>query len=153
MDRDHSQPIAFLLGGILAVLLHGREAALDSMETIFWVGLALGVVWLIVSAVVSFIRYTGRVANAHGAEVRRDREEGRPWLYRFVAWPGIIANFLVFGVAVYSFYAERSCRVLVGDCLKQFSYWWLPMALLLASIPVSAVEQTVIYFRKRNRED
>ena len=147
MDRGHSQLIIILLAGIFAVLLFGREATLGSMQTMFWIGLALGVVALIVWAIISFIRYIRRETKAYRDEVRRDREEGRPWLYRFAAWPGIIGNFLVIAVAGYSRYVEDSCRALLGDCLQQIPYWWFPVTLLLASIPISALEQMVLYFR------
>jgi hypothetical protein len=151
VDRGHSQLIIILLSGIFAVLLFGREATYGSIQTLFSVGLVLGIIAVIVWAIVSFIGYMGREARVYREEVRRDREEGRPWLYQYLAWPGIIGNFLVFGVAAYSRYVDVSCRAF-GDCLQQIPYWWLPISLFLASILVSALEQTVRYFRKRETQ-
>ncbi len=153
VDRDHSRLIIILLTGILAVLLFGREATLGSMQTIFWIGLALGIVGSIIWAIIAFVRYMRREAKAYRDEVRRDREEGRPWLHTFVAWPGIIGNFLVIAVAGYSRYVEESCRALMGDCLQQIPYWWLPVSLLLASIPIAGLERIFLYFRKSNTVD
>jgi amino acid permease len=151
MHRDHSRLIVILLAGIFAVLLFGREATLGSMQTIFWVGLVLGVVGLIVWATIAFVRYMGREAKAYRDEVRRDREEGRPWFHTFTAWPGIIGNFLMFAVAAYSRYVDESCRALTGDCLQQIPYWWLPVTLLLASIPIAGLERVIRYFRRSSR--
>ncbi|MCW5681004.1 MAG: hypothetical protein KF794_08985 [Xanthobacteraceae bacterium] len=149
MDRDHSRIIIFLLGGILAVLLFGREVALGSVQTIFWVGLVVGIVWLIFWAIIATIRFLKRESVAYRDEVRRDREEGRPWLYTFVAWPGIIANFGVFGLAAYSRHIEGSCRALTGDCLREIPFWWLPVCLLLGSIPIMWLEKLFNYFRDK----
>jgi hypothetical protein len=98
-----------LLVLILAVLLFGRPDP-DSMQTVFWIGLFLGIVALIIWAIVAFIRFIRRDFKAYRDEVRRDREEGRPWLYNYVAWPGIIGNFVVLAVAAYWLFIEESCR-------------------------------------------
>jgi amino acid permease len=148
VDRDHSRLIIILLSVIAAVLLFGREATFGSMQTIFWVALALGIVALIVWAIVSSTRYMGREARAYRDEVRRDREEGRPWLHTYIAWPGIIGNLLVFVVAAYWRFIDDSCRALMGDCLQQIPYWWAPVCLLLASIPIAGLERMIAHFRK-----
>jgi hypothetical protein len=110
VDRNHSRIIIILLSVIAAVLLFGREATIGSMQTLFWIGLALCVIAFVVWATISFISYMRRGVRAYREEVRRDREDGRPWLHTFVAWPGIIGNFLVIGVAAYSRYVDESCR-------------------------------------------
>ena len=150
MDRDHSRLIIILLFVIAAVLLFGREATMGSMQTIFWIGLVLGFIALTVWAIVAFIRYMGREAKVYRAEVRRDREEGRPWLHTYIAWPGILGNFLVFAIAGHSRYVEESCRALVGDCLQQIPYWWLPVTLLLGSIPIAGLERIILHYRNRD---
>jgi hypothetical protein len=149
LDKGHSQIIIILLGGILAVLLFGREATLGSIETAFWVGLVFGIVALVVWAIAAFVRYMAREAKAYRDQVRRDRAEGRPWLYTFVAWPGFIGNLGVFAVAAYSRYVEASCKAFTGDCLQQIPYWWFPITLFAASIPVAVMERIVLYFRRR----
>src|SRR5262249_40932023 len=151
--RNHSRLIVILLAGILAVLLFGREATLGSIQTLFWVGLVLGIVTLLVLGTLSFIRSIGREAKSYREEVRRDREEGRPWLHTFIAWPGFIGNFLVLGVAGYWRYVEESCRTFTGDCLEQIPYWWLPVTLLLVSVPISWLERVILHFRNRDIVD
>jgi hypothetical protein len=149
VNRDHSRIIVILLAGILAVLLFGREAVQGSLQVLFWVVLGVGTVGLIVWAIIAFSRYMGREVRAYQAEIRRHREEGQPWLHTYIACPGIIGNFLVFGVAAYSRYVEESCRLLMGDCLQQLPYWWLPVSLLLSSIPIAGLERVFLYFRNR----
>jgi hypothetical protein len=150
MDRNHSRLIVILLCVIAAVLLFGREATFGSMQAIFWIGLALSVVGLIVWAIVALIRYMRSEVKIYRDEVRRDREEGRPWLHTYLAWPGIIGNFAVFGVAGYSRFVAESCRLLLGNCLQEIPYWWLPATLLLASIPVAGIERLVLKYRNRD---
>ena len=152
MDRSHSQLIVLLLAGIFAVLLFGREAVLGSLEGMVWISIAIGIPVLLIWVIVAFVRYLRREARAYREEARRDRDQGLPWLYKFAAWPGIIGNFLVLGVAAYRYF-DNSCRFFAGDCLQTIPYWWLPVALLLASIPISAVEQIVVRLRRRNTAD
>jgi hypothetical protein len=148
LARDHSRLIVILLAGIFAVLLFGREVVFGSLQTAFWVGLALGAVALIIWAVVSLIRYTGKEAKAYRAEVQKDREEGRPWLHTYIAWPGILGNFAVFAFAGYKRFILESCRVLTGDCLETIPYWWFPVTLLLGSILIAGLERIVLHFRR-----
>lgn len=150
MSKEHSRIIIILLAGIFAVLLFGREAMQGSMQVVFWVGLAVGIVGLIGWATFAFFRYIGGEAKAYREEVRRDREQGKPWLHTYIAWPGIIGNFLVFAIAGYSRYVDESCRALVGDCLQQIPYWWLPVALLLGSIPIAGLERIILHYRNRD---
>jgi ABC-type tungstate transport system substrate-binding protein len=152
MTKQHSQIIIFLLGGILVVLLFGRDAALGSMQTLFWIGLVLGIIALIIWAIVALVGYTRREVKAYKEEVRRDREEGRPWLHNFLMWPGVIGNFAVFGVAAYSRYVDESCRALVDDCLKNIPYFWAPIALVLLSIPFTWFERMILHMRNRGVE-
>jgi hypothetical protein len=140
MDRDHSRIIILLLGGVLFVLVFGREAALFGLNYFIWAALAVGVVALIVWAFVAVPRYLRREAIDYREEVRRDRQEGRPWLYTFIAWPGAIGNFIVFGAAAYSRF-EGSCRSLKGDCLENIPYWWVPVAVLLVGVLVQGLER------------
>lgn len=149
MSKEHSRLIIFLLAGIFAVLLFGREAVQGSLETFFWIGLVLGIVALIIWGIVALVRGVGREVKVYREEVRRDREEGRPWLHTFIAWPGIIGNFLVIGIAGYSRYVDESCRAFLGDCLQTIPYWWLPVALLLGSIPIAGLERIILHYRKR----
>lgn len=150
MSKEHSRLIIFLLAGILAVLLFGREAMQGSLEVVFWIGLALGIVALAIWGIVALVRGVGREVKVYRQEVRRDREEGRPWLHTFIAWPGIIGNFLVIGVAAYSRYVEESCSALLGDCLQQIPYWWLPVVLLLGSMPIAGLERIILHYRNRD---
>ena len=65
MDQNHSSSIIIaVLAGILFLLLFGREAALGSLQSIFWVGLVLGILALIVSAIEQFVLYLRRQNTA-----------------------------------------------------------------------------------------
>ena len=132
VDRAHSQLIIILLAGILAVLLFGREAILGSMEGVFWLGLVIGVPVLLIWGLVAFTRYLKDEVRDYREEVRRDRAKGRPWLYLFVLWPGLIANCLVFGVAAYRYF-DGSCQYFKGDCIQTIPYWWLPITVFAVS--------------------
>jgi hypothetical protein len=60
---DRNQSIIVLLAGILLVFLFG-QAALGSLQSIFWVGFALGIIALIVSAIEQFVLYLRRQNTA-----------------------------------------------------------------------------------------
>lgn len=150
MDRGHSRLVVILLAAILFVLLFGRDAAIFAFGGVFWFLLVFGagfaIIWLIVAA----IRYAYREARSYREEVRQDREEGRPWLNTFIAWPGIIGNFAVLGFAALRYFDDE-CRALMRDCLQQIPFWWLPVSLLLLSIPILWLEKLVLSWRQRRR--
>jgi hypothetical protein len=148
MDRDHSRWVIILLAGILFVLLFGREAAIGALGTAFWIALVVGAVIALIWIIIATIRYTRREVKLYREEVGRDREEGRPWLHTFIAWPGIIGNFAVFGFAGFRYF-DNECRILLGDCLEQIPFWWLPVSLLLLSIPIQLLEKVVLGWRQR----
>jgi hypothetical protein len=98
MDRNHSRLVVILLAGILFVLLFGREAVISVLGNALWISTAIGAVIGIVLIILAAIRYTRQEARLYREEVRRDREEGRPWLYTFIAWPGAIGKFCSFRI-------------------------------------------------------
>jgi hypothetical protein len=147
MDRNHSRLVVILLAGILFVLLFGREAVISVLGNALWISTAIGAVIGIVLIILAAIRYTRQEARLYREEVRRDREEGRPWLYTFIAWPGAIGNFAVFGFAAFSYF-DHECRALKGDCLEQIPFWWLPVLLLLISMPIMWLEKVVLGWQR-----
>jgi hypothetical protein len=152
MDKGHSQLIVLLLAGIFAVLLFGREAVFGSMETMFWIGIVVGIPVLLIWAIVAFTRYLKREARAYRDEVRGYKRQGLPRFYLFAAWPGIIGNFLVVGWATYRYFIDNACRYFAG-CLQEIPLYWIFGALLVLSLPISLIEQAIIRRRKRNAVD
>lgn len=96
--------IIILLVGILFVLLVGREAAIEALGSVSWIMLVIGTVFTIIWMIIATIRYVRREAIVYSKEVRRDREEGRPWLYTFIFWPAAIGNFAVFGFTAFRYF-------------------------------------------------
>jgi hypothetical protein len=125
----------------------GRDEAIGFLGNTFWITLVVGTVALIVWTIIAFIRFTRREVRQYREEVGRDRREGRPWLYTFIAWPGIIGNFAVIGLAALHYFGN-SCRAVFGDCLQQIPFWFFPVSLLLLSIPVMWIEKLVLRWRK-----
>jgi hypothetical protein len=133
--------------GILFVMLVGREVAISFMGKAFWIALAVGTLVLIVLAIVAFIRFTRLEVRLYREEVSRDRREGRPWLYTLIAWPGIIGNFAVFGLAGFH-YLDNECQSLTKTCLEQIPFWWFPVSFMLLSMPVMWIEKLILKWRK-----
>jgi uncharacterized membrane protein len=129
------------------VLLFGRGAAIALFGNAFWIVLVVGAVIAIIWMIIDAIRFVRREAKLYREEVSRDRDEGRPWLHTFVAWPGILGNFAVFGFAAFRNF-DHECRALTGDCLQEIPFWWLPVSLLLLSIPIQWLEKVVLGWRQ-----
>jgi hypothetical protein len=77
---------------------------------------------------------------------------GRDASERVVAIIVARRNCLVVGVSAYRYFIESACRYFVG-CLQDIPYYWFPVALLLASAPISLIEQAIIRRGKRNTGD
>jgi hypothetical protein len=140
MDRNHSRLIIILLAGILFVLLLGREPAIEALGSVSWIMLVIGTVVAIIWMIIAAIRYVRREAIVYSEEVRRDRDEGRPWLHTFILWPAAIGNFAVVGFAAFRYF-DHECRRFTGDCLEQIPLWWVPVLLLLLSMIVEWLEK------------
>ena len=147
MNHGQARLIILLLAAILFVLLVGQGTALGLLGTAFYAGLIVLVIGLLLAAIVGLVRGTKREVLAYKQEIARDRAEGRPWLHNFVTWPGIIGNFLVFGIATKHYFA-RSCDVLTDDCLHQVAYWWLPVSLIFLGILVLVGETLFLRLRR-----
>ena len=103
MDRVHGNLIIILLGGILLalggilfVLLVGREEAISaiggaSVAGAFAVALVVGTLALL------FIGY-----------VLRKRRQGQPWLFHFILWPAYIGVLAVLGLAAHHAF-DKAC--------------------------------------------
>jgi hypothetical protein len=128
MDKSHSLIIIMLLAGILLVMLAGRSAAIDLLGNAFWIVLILGIVVAIVAVIISALRFA-----------RREQAHGRPWLHAFIMYPGIIANFVVCGLAGLG-YVGNVCGSF-HDCLQSVPLWWLP-------ISVIAFGGVILFFEK-----
>src|SRR5215204_102025 len=124
MYKQHSQLVVILLAGIFAVLLFGRDAVLGSMEGAVWIALAVGVPVLLIWMIVAFIRYLKREARAYRPELRTNRDQGLPWLYSYLIWPGLIGSIFVISLAVYRYNDATACKLLLGDCLQGIPYYW-----------------------------
>jgi hypothetical protein len=59
----------------------------------------------------------------------------------------IIGNFAVLGLAGLRYYGD-ACHNITGDCLQNIPFWWLPVSLLLLSIPVKWVEKFILSWRE-----
>jgi uncharacterized integral membrane protein len=148
MDRGHSRLIVILLAGILIVLLIGREAAIELLGGAFWVALILGLFALIVAAVFGVVRASVRETRAYRDEVARDRREGRPWLYTFIVWPGLIGNFVVMGLAAFHYFGGE-CHAFKGDCLESIPLWGVPISVFAFGWAVYFFEAVVLRLRRR----
>jgi len=153
VSKEHSRIIIILLAGIFAVLLFGREVVQGSLQTAGIVGLTVGAIILVVTGIFMFVRYLSQEVKVYREDMQRERAAGKPWLYMLIAWPGIIGNFLVFGIAAYWWFIENSCRALMGDCLQSVPLWWVPVCFILISIPTLWIERAVSHFAQRRRRD
>lgn len=147
MDKDHSRLIVILLAGILFVLLFGREAAIGALGSGFWVLLMIGsviaIIWMIIAAIV----YARKEVKVFRNDLRRAREEGQPWLWTYILGPGVIGNFAVVGFAAFRYFFDNECRAF-RSCLEQIPFWWLPVALMLLSLPILGLETVVLRWRQ-----
>jgi hypothetical protein len=146
MNESHSRIIIYLLAGILFVLLVGRTAAIDAATSAMWIVAPLGAVALVACAVVAFAKFCRRESALFRDEVLQDKHAGRPWLHYWVAIPGAIGNFVVFAVAtLFWLKGEGTFR----DCLETVPLWWVPVLVLLASIPVRWIKLLAARLRGR----
>ena len=106
-----------MLGGILFVLLVGRDVAIPVIGGALGVviGGALGVA-LVVGTLALFIGY-----------IRRKRREGQPWLFHFILWPAYIGVLAVLGVAALHS-SDNACDG-PAECVGQIPLYWLPALL------------------------
>ena len=124
MDRDHSSLIIILLGGtllggILFVLLVGRDTAISVGRDVAIpvIGGALGVA-LVVGTLALFIGY-----------IRRKRREGQPWLFHFILWPAYIGVLAVLGLAALHS-SDNACGG-PYECVGRIPLYWLPSDIAL----------------------
>ena len=142
MDRNHSRIVIALLAGILFVMLVGREAARDSLETLYWAALP-GVIVVVVAAGIwnSFRDYID-------TEVLPLRYSGKAWLYKFVLY---LAGLFFFGSLVV---AGFLWLVGSGTFQEQWDKMSLPavtgLYLWIASGVIFCIESLVIWFRRRD---
>jgi CDP-diglyceride synthetase len=148
MDRVHSNLLIILLGGILLalggilfVLLVGREEAISaiggaSVAGAFAVALVVGTLALL------FIGY-----------VLRKRRQSQPWLFHFILWPAYIGVLAVLGLAAHRAFDKACGRP--QECVGQIPLYWLPVPFVLLGALVWWVEDFIIRRRKttRNRRD
>jgi hypothetical protein len=145
MDRVHSNLIIILLGGILLalggilfVLLVGREEAISaiggaSVAGAFAVALVVGTLALL------FIGY-----------VLRKRRQGQPWLFHFILWPAYIGVLAVLGLAAHHAFDKACGRP--QECIEQIPLYWLPVPLVFLGALVWWVEDFIIRRRKTHTQ-
>ncbi|MET4514321.1 hypothetical protein [Bradyrhizobium sp. I1.7.5] len=122
--------IAFLLFLILCVLLFGAGAVLSGLGWLAVISIALLLVLLAVLGSVAFLR-----SIHHG--IATERSEQRPWLYLVIGTPAVIGNFGVFALSW-----------LQGGNVDAVPYWWVPVAIMFASMVVLALETANSWLRK-----
>ena len=127
--------ILLVLGGILFVLLVGRDTAISvgrDMAIPVMAG-AFGVALVVVT--LALIGY-----------VRRKRREGQPWLFHFILWPAYIGVLVVLGLATHRSFDNACGRPY--ECVGQIPLYWLPASLVLLGALVWWVKDFIIRRRK-----
>ena len=141
MDRIHSNLIIILLGGILLalggilfVLLVGREEAISAIGGASGAG-AFAVALVVGTLALLFIGY-----------VLRKRRQGQPWLFHFILWPAYIGVLAVLGLAAHHAFDKVCGRP--QECVEQIPLYWLPVPLVFLGALVWWVEDFIIRRRK-----
>ena len=95
MSNRDANVIKLLLGGILLVLLFGRDAVMGSLQTGVWIVVGLGVVLVIGWIGWAFGKaFLYDVPKEYVSDLKQDKADGKPWLY------GVFLGFgLPFGMA------------------------------------------------------
>lgn len=84
-NSDDNKVIIFLLSGILAVLLLGRDAVLGSIGNLFWIGIGLLVLWIVWLFIKGFFGVIAEVTQ----EIRQDKAAGKPWVPSVLLFTGL----------------------------------------------------------------
>ena len=113
--------IAFLLFLILCALLFGAGAVLSGLGWLAFISAGLLVILVAVLGSAAFIR------GVHDG-IASERRQQRPWLYLIIGLPAMIG---LFGIA----FVEWVQGGKIGE-----PYSWVPLALLIASMSVLALE-------------
>ena len=137
MTNSHASAIVILLALILAVLLFGSGAILSGIGWLLAAVVAIGIVWLVAVLVV-------RATRGVGDALKADREAGN-YYSSLIGYIGMFGNFAVCGVAFLTKGEHEPFKHALGD----IPLFWLPVALLLSSIPLSWIEKT---FAARHRK-
>lgn len=114
--------MAFLLFLILCVLLFGAGAVLSGLGWLALISVGLLVVVLAVLGGAALLR------SMHD-EIATQRSAQRPWLFLIIGLPAVIGNFGVFAAST-----------LRGIKIDAVPYYWLPVAMMLASMLLLALE-------------
>jgi len=138
--------IAALILGALAALVFGIDAVLNVISTVFALGFGL-VVALILAVVIATLGWIG-IRDAID-EIKMDRKQGLPWLWRCVGWIGI-AGILADGiVGAWNAYQEH---VLFSIAVKEIPFAGVPVLLVLGSYPVKWAEALLAKGRRRRAD-
>ncbi len=129
MTNSHASAIVILLALILAVLLFGSGAILSGMGWLLAAVVAIGIVWLVAVLVV-------RATRGVGDALKTEREAGN-FYTALIAFIGMFGNFAVCGVA----FLTKGEHEPFKHALGEIPLFWLPVALLLSSIPLSWIER------------
>lgn len=82
MSSRDANIIKFLLGGILLVLLFGRDAVLGSMQTGLWVLAGFGILLIVGWIAWAFGKaFFYDVPKEYIDDLKKEKAEGRPWLF------------------------------------------------------------------------
>ena len=134
----------FLL--FLAAVVFGLDFVLNAISTSFVIGvgfvLAVGVlagvgalVWLVIRDAVE--------------EIRFDREEGRPWLWRCIGWAGILGIFVDGAIGAWNVYQQH---IVFGEAVEANPLAGVPVLLALAAYPLKWLEALVMKRRESGRQ-
>lgn len=148
MRRMDSWFAAIVVGLVLAVLasfVFGIDAVLNMISTIF----AVGVVAILVAVMAAFLAAIGWVVVRDAIdEIKSDRQEGRPWLWRCVGLAGIAGIILDGIVGAWNVYQKH---ILFSTAVEEIPFAGVPVLMALGAYPFKWIEALVLRWHKAPR--
>lgn len=129
----------------LATVVFGLDFVLNAISTSFVIG--VGVV-LAVGVLASLTALAGLVVRDAIEEIRSDREEGRPWLWRCIGWAGILGILVDGAIGAWNVYQQH---IVFGKAVEAIPLAGVPVLLALASYPFKWVEALLMKRRENDR--
>jgi hypothetical protein len=133
-----------LLAAILATLVFGLDAVLNGIS----IALAVVVVLVFVIPVLAGLGFLFWVlARDAVVDIKSDRQHGRAWRWRCVAYIGFLGIAIDGLVGAWNAYQQH---VLYSMAVEQIPFVGVPVFVALASFPLKWIETALIKLRKRN---
>jgi len=142
MRSWYNWSMVLLIAAILADVVFGLDAVLDTVSMVFAVGLGMAVAALLITASILLGWIVVRDAMD---EIAAERRAGLPWRWRYLGWIGI-TGILIDGLAgAWNAYQEH---VLFRTAVEDLPFVGVPVMIALASYPLRGVEALLMKWRR-----